>query len=263
MAQGRLKIDIRRQAILEQLNQDGQVFVAQLSQQLGISSVTIRNDLDALALSGHLERIQGGAISKKAPTPQHSVIYNSATLQAERQAIAECVLDHVHDGDTLFLNSGMTTLAVAEALCKRNRLNVVTNSIAVANHLAHQPDVRLILLGGELNANYGFTYGGNALDQLQQYQPEWSILSVDGIHPTRGITSYHADEVMIDRAMISLAQTTIIVADHRKIGNIGFSHVCNLSANQTLITDRLADKATLSRIQQTGVNVFTAPTKTT
>lgn len=257
MAAGRLKIDIRRQAILEQLNKDGQVFVSALSQQLGATPVTIRNDLDMLASEGRLERIQGGAIRKQA-TSQTAPVSGAAPLQAQRQAIAKVVLDYIHDGDTLFINSGMTTATVAQIVSQRKRLNVVTNSLAVANFLAHQPDTNLILLGGELNPNYGFTYGGNALEQLQQYQPQWSILSVDGVHPQRGITTYHANEVMIDRAMIAQAKKTLIVADHRKIGNIGFSHICNLDQCHALITDDAADQATLERIRQQGVTVHIA-----
>ena len=259
MTTGRLKIDIRRQAILERIHRDGQVFVNQLSQQLGATQVTIRNDLDALAREGHLLRIQGGATLK----PQQQALHipanvPSAPLQAQHQAIANAVLEYIHDGDTLFINSGMTTLTVAEIVSKRSRLNVVTNSLAVANCLAHQPDTNLILLGGLLNANYGFTYGGNALEQLQQYQPQWSILSVDGIHPHRGITTYHANEVMIDRAMISQAQKTLIVADHRKIGNMGFSHICNLDQCHTLITDDRAKAEIVQEIRQQGVHVHIA-----
>ena len=261
MATGRLKIDIRRHAILEKLNKDGQVFVTDLSAQLGATPVTIRNDLDALAAEGRLERIQGGAIRKQQAGKLGLSLSVSAPLHTQRQAIAKAVLEYIHDGDTIFFNSGMTTATVAEIISQRSRLNVVTNSLAVANYLAHQPDTNLILLDGELNPNYGFTYGGNALDKLQQYQPQWSILSVDGIHPQRGITTYHANEVMIDRAMIAQAQKTLIVADHRKIGNIGFSHICNLSQCHTLITDSSADPSTLERIRQQGVEVrVAAPT---
>lgn len=255
MAAGRLKIDIRRQAILEKLNKDGQVFVTELSTQLGATAVTIRNDLDALAAEGRLERIQGGAIRRQQAAGQGLALSVSAPLQGQREAIAKAVLEYIHDGDTIFFNSGMTTATVAEIISQRSRLNVVTNSLAVANYLAHQPDTNLILLGGELNPNYGFTYGGNALEQLQQYQPQWSILSVDGVHPQRGITTYHANEVMIDRAMIAQAQKTLIVADHRKIGNIGFSHICNLDQCHALITDSSADQATLERIRQQGIEV--------
>ena len=256
MATGKLKIDIRRQAILEQLNRDGMVHVAQLSERLGATQATIRNDLDALAMDGQLDRIQGGAVRRVKPgegwggTPM--------PVGQGRRAIAEAVLRHISDGDTLFINSGTTTMAVAEVLSLRKNLNIVTNSLAVANYLAHQADMRLILLGGELNANYGFTYGGDALEQLNRYQPQWSILSVDGVHPEHGITTYHADEAMIDRTMIARAQKTIIVADHRKIGRVGFSHICGVSEGQILVTDSGCEKAVVEKIQNTGAEVHVA-----
>lgn len=258
MATGKLKIDIRRQAILEQLNREGQVFVTALSEKLGITPVTIRNDLDTLALEGRLERIQGGAIRKLARADTANATGGFVPLQSEKHAIAEAVLDYISNGDTLFINSGMTTLAVAEMLSRRKKLNIVTNSLAVANYLSRQPDTRLILLGGELNANYGFTYGGDALQQLNRYQSEWSILSVDGVHPEGGITTYHADEALIDSTMIARAQRTIFVADHRKIGRIGFSHVCNMDAGHTLITDSGSDRKILDELQAKSVSVHIA-----
>jgi DeoR/GlpR family transcriptional regulator of sugar metabolism len=253
MASGKLKIDIRRQAILEQLNREGIVQVADLSQCLGTTPATIRNDLDTLAAEGQLDRIQGGAVRKVKPAEGWTSPV--APVGQGRRAIAEAVLSYIHDGDTLFINSGMTTMAVAEVLCLRKNLNIVTNSLAVANYLAHQADMRLILLGGELNANYGFTYGGDALEQLSRYQPQWSILSVDGVHPEHGITTYHADEAMIDRTMIARAQKTIIVADHRKIGRVGFSHICGVDAGQILVTDSGCEEVVLEKIQNTGAMV--------
>lgn len=256
MANGKLKIDIRRQAIMEQLNRDGMVQVTQLSQRLGATPATIRNDLDALALEGQLDRISGGAVRKVKPND--GWISNPTPVGQGRRAIAEAVLTHIRDGDTLFINSGMTTMAVAEVLSLRKNLNIVTNSLAVANYLAHQADMRLILLGGELNANYGFTYGGDALEQLRRYQPQWSILSVDGVHPEHGITTYHADEAMIDRTMIARAQKTIIVADHRKIGRVGFSHICGIDGNQLLVTDSGCEQTQLERIEAAGAAIHVA-----
>lgn len=256
MATGKLKIDIRRQAIMEQLNREGIVQVAQLSERLGATPATIRNDLDTLAAEGQLDRIQGGAVRKVKAAEGWSG--QSVPVGQGRRAIAEAVLSYIRDGDTLFINSGTTTMAVAEVLCLRKNLNIVTNSLAVANYLAHQADMRLILLGGELNANYGFTYGGDALEQLGRYQPQWSILSVDGVHPEHGITTYHADEAMIDRTMIARAQKTIIVADHRKIGRVGFSHICGIGENQLLITDSGCEEVVLERIEAAGAEVHVA-----
>ena len=256
MATGKLKIDIRRQAILEQLNREGIVHVSQLSERFGTTSATIHNDLDTLAAEGQLDRIQGGAVRKVKSA--EGWIGPAASVGQGRRAIAEAVLAYISDGDTLFINSGTTTMAVAEVLSLRKNLNIVTNSLTVANYLAHQADLRLILLGGELNANYGFTYGGDALEQLNRYQPQWSILSVDGVHPEHGITTYHADEAMIDRTMIARAQKTIIVADHRKIGRVGFSHICGVSEGQILVTDSGCEELVLERIENAGATVHVA-----
>ena len=256
MATGKLKIDIRRQAILEQLNREGMVQVTQLSQRLGTTPATIRNDLDALALEGQLDRIPGGAVRRVKPAEGWSG--TPAPVGQGRRAIAEAVLRYISNGDTLFINSGMTTMAVAEVLSLRKNLNIVTNSLAVANYLAHQADMRLILLGGELNANYGFTYGGDALEQLSRYQPQWSILSVDGVHPEHGITTYHADEAMIDRTMIARAQKTIFVANHQKIGRVGFSHICNMESNHILITNEGSNPSLLEQLAHMGVSIHVA-----
>lgn len=259
MAPGKLKIDIRRQKILDMLNHDGQVSVTHLSEILGATPVTIRNDLDMLAREGRLERIQGGAIClNQSHIPWLAADTTNATCQMEKQAIAASALSYIHDGDTLFINSGSTTLAFAEALSKRKWINVVTNSLAVANCLAHQATIRVILLGGELNADYGFTYGGDAVEQLRRYQPEWSILSVDGVDVARGITTYHAEEAMLDRMMIDQACKTIIVADHRKIGKAGFTRICSLSNRHILITDNGCDSSVLSQMQAAGTTVCVA-----
>lgn len=254
MASGKLKIDIRRQKILEQLQNDGQVTVNDLSLRLGITPVTIRNDLDMLAQEGRLERIQGGAISKQEGLSRGRE--KAISFLAEKQAIAKGVLSQIRDGDILFINSGSTTLVIAQALRQRKFINVVTNSLAVANCLSHLTTIRLVLLGGELNATYGFTYGGDAVEQLKKYQPEWSILSVDGVDPEKGLTTYHAEEVMIDRMMMEQSHRTIIAADHQKIGKVGFSHICEFSPEHILVTDAAGDPTVLDALKNIGGAVW-------
>lgn len=256
MATGKLKIDIRRQKILDKLNLEGRVSVAELSKDLDTTPVTIRNDLDVLAEEGRLDRIQGGAVTKSRNFTQ--MPGSGILLREEKQAIARMVLDCVRDGDTLFINSGTTSLLVAQALSKRRLINVVTNSLDVAKCMSPFTSIRVVLLGGNLNADYGFTYGGDAVQQLRKYQPEWAILSVDGVDARGGITTYHAEEAMIDRTMMEQAHHTIIAADHRKIGKIGFSHICNISRAHTLITDSGCDEEALALLKQTGATVTLA-----
>lgn len=254
MASEALKIDARRQQILELLARDGKVSVAQLSEAFGTTPVTIRSDLDALERTGYLERVQGGAIVKTRVAAQATSIVNLK----EKQAIATAAAAQIHDGDTLFINSGTTTREVAVALKRHRNLNVVTNSIAVASELSGIPTFRVILLGGELNAQYAFTCGGDAQEQLLKYQADCAILSLDGISAESGITTYHADEAIIDRMMVERAQKTLIVAIHTKMGRAGFSHISPLQQVHTVITDAGCDPARLEEIRAAQVRVILA-----
>ena len=249
MAAGRLKIDIRRKRILELLAQNGQVTVAELSGLLNATQTTIRTDLDTMAAENRLVRIPGGAIAIPAQ-PVQTPVQEAApdALAAQKRAIAAKVLSHIQDGDTLFLNSGSTTLRVAEALCARKRLCVVTNSIRAAEVLAGYPETHVVLLGGEINAIYGFTFGDDAVQQLGRYQPAWAILSVDGVNAVQGITTYHAEEAMVNRIMIQQAHRAIIAADRRKVGRAGFTGICRLDDRFTVITDSGARPEELDEI---------------
>ena len=233
--ESKLKLEERRQKILDILHQNGKVSVAAISVELGTTPVTIRSDLTALEQEGHLIRVQGGAVLP--PRNKSSQTIPVVSHIEEKKRIASTVAGLIQDGDTLFINSGTTTEYVASALEIRTNLNIVTNSLAVATILGEIPSFRVILVGGEINAQYGFTYGGDALSQLEKYKANLAILSVDGISTTCGITTRHAEEAMVDRTMISNAAKTWIVADHTKIERAGFARVRDSLEGICVVTD--------------------------
>jgi len=257
MADSKLKIDIRRDRILEQLRQKGKVLVSELSRELGATPVTIRNDLDALERDGYLVRIQGGALLRARTAPDWSEDGGIEHL-AEKQSIARAVAAQIPDGSTLFLNSGTTSQCLAAALKEHRSLNVVTNSLPVAVELGRSPLIHVILLGGEINTQYGFTYGSDAEEQLRRYQAGWAVLSVDGVSARGGVTSFHAEETAIDRMMIAHAKHTIIAADYTKIGRTGFTHICGAGPEIQLVTDGRCSADAARDLEQLGVEVTIA-----
>ena len=252
---GELKIDVRRKKILEILRRDGQVRVAHLSETLGATVVTIRSDLDALEQDGYLERTQGGAIQTMKNYYNLEFQRRKQEHMENKKAIAAAAAGLVRDGDTLFINSGTTTYFAAVELKQRKNLNVVTNSISVAVELGGLPTFRVILLGGDISAQYSFTYGEDVKEQISRYRANWAILSVDGIQPGAGITTYHAEESVIDRIMMERAQTPIIVADSSKLGRESFSRISALTAQTILITDQNANPDITAQIRTDGVDV--------
>ena len=219
---GRAKITTRRNKILEILQKEKKVYIAELSQLLGASLVTIRSDLDTLASQGRLVRMAGGAV---LPSDGGAKKYSAIENLDQKQEIATACATHIKDGDTLFINSGTTTLLVAEALKHKKNLSVVTNSLPIATLLGGVPSFRVILLGGTINPQYAFTYGADTQEQLNRFGADWCVLSVDGVSAEGDISTCHAEEAIIDRLMIARAKKVLIVADTTKIGRTGFSYV--------------------------------------
>lgn len=254
MAESKLKIDVRRNAILEHLRLEGKLSVSRLSQSLGVTPVTIRNDLAALERDGYLIRMRGGAVLSQRLQGSLSGEENEAFF-LQKQALAAQVAELVQDGQTLFFNSGTTTHHIARALQGKKYLNIVTNSLAVALELGSVPTFHVLLLGGEVNPRYGFTSGGDAQEQLSKYQADLAILSVDGVSARGGITTYHPEEAIIDRLMIANAKGCLVAATGNKIGNAGFSRICDCNSGLLLVTDRSGDRDALELLREQGVRI--------
>jgi DeoR/GlpR family transcriptional regulator of sugar metabolism len=252
-----LKIDIRRKQILEILAREGQVRVAQLSEELGATPVTIRSDLSALKEDGYLERTSGGAIQTVKNFYNMGFQQRRQENAAAKKRIALVTADLINDGETLFINSGTTTYYTAVELKRRKSLKVVTNSIPVAIELGDVPTFRVILLGGDINSQYSFTYGADALEQLRQFKADKTILSMDGIKLDAGLTTYHAEEAVLNRSMMDRAGETIIVADQSKIGYESFSFVSPLSAAACLVTNNDGDMTLrIQELEEAGLRVI-------
>ena len=260
MADSRLKIDIRRDKILEHLREEGKVRVSDLSRELGASVVTIRTDLDSLEQDGYLERVQGGAIQKARVNADW--LEMESRQDAEKRRIAEEAARHLKDGSTLFINSGTTTRHLAVALKQHKSLNVVTNSLAVSMELGNIPSIHVILLGGEINTQYAFTYWEDAREQLKHYQADWAVLSIDGISDPAGVTTFHAEEAVVDRMMMERARKTMIIADYTKVGRAGFTCLHRLDGTLELVTDSQCDREQVRKLEARGVRVTVAESQT-
>ncbi len=254
MAESKLKIDRRRNAIMEQLRLTGSLSVAQLSQDLGVTPVTLRNDLAALEQEGYLIRTRGGAVLSTQLSGNFSTESHDDRF-LRKQALATQVAGLISDGQTLFLNSGTTTHHIARALHSKKYLHIVTNSLAVAMELGDHPTFHVLLLGGEVSAKYGFTSGGDTQDQLSQYKADWAILSVDGVSARGGLTTYHPEEAIIDRLMIANAKHTLVAATADKIGRAGFSRICECNARLHLVTEASGNKEALGSLREQGVRI--------
>ena len=248
-------VDQRRQAILDLLDKRGKVRVTDLSKMFEISEVTIRNDLSELETTGRLERVHGGAVSTNKSYFNMSFYERISRYETEKQAIAKAAASLINPNDTLMINSGTTTFFIAKELKAFKSLTVVTNSVAIAHELTPVPGFNVILLGGNFNPQYQFTYGEDALSQLRRYKTDKLILSADGVDSQLGLTTHHYQEADVSRAMLDRVNQSIVVADFTKIGRENFAHIAGIDRVDRLITNISADSEELDRIAGHGVDI--------
>ena len=250
-----LNIEERRKKIIEMLHHEGRVKVVDLSKLFGISEVTIRNDLTELESSGILERIHGGAISTNKAYYNMSLNDRMKTNEFEKRNIATAVALMVADGDTIMINSGTTTLYVVKELRNVKNLTIVTNSLSIAQEAAYCCNIHVIVLGGNFNPQYQFTYGDDTINQLKKYKADKLILSADGVSSEDGITTYHHLEAEVNRQMISRVNRTIVALDYTKIGRSSFAHIDNLDNIDLLVTNQKANQSQIELIREKGIEI--------
>ena len=241
--------ETRANQIMELLRKSGTVQAPQLCALLQVSAVTIRKDLQRMEEEGLLRRTHGGAVlcdTSDAP--------DMRMVAMER--IARRAAEEIQEGDCVILNAGNTTLLTARKLRNRKNITLITNSVAIARELVNQAGIQLIFLGGEVNADAVFTYGYDAVTQLEQYKANKLILSCSGLSCSAGLTTRHTEAADLMRKMIARTQKVIVVADDTKIGFESFSHVGDLHAVDMLVTNESEiTMEELAKIEAMGIQV--------
>jgi len=227
----------RKQKILELLKEKDSVRVTSLARVLGVSEVTVRAYLEELEKKGFLSRVHGGAVSSYKPYYSMNLNQRLETNQKEKTEIAERVARLVNPNDTIMLNAGTTTLLVFRKFPANYPLSIVTNSISIALEAAGNPNYNVILIGGSINTKYQFSYGNDAVKQLEKYHADKLILSVDGISADQGFSTYYNQEATVDITMIERSDCCIVAADHSKFGHRAFEKISDLSVADYIVTD--------------------------
>ena len=227
----------REQEILKILHREGKVTVKELSLLFDTSEVTIRTDLTDMETKGYLSRVHGGAVSK------HKTYYNMDMQErinvnlAEKKKIAEAIAPLIKDNSVVMFGAGTTSLYVYRMIPPNFHLSIVTNYIPLALEAGANPDYNVVLIGGQVNYKYQFTYGDDAIHSLQQFHADTLVLSVNGVTADSGLTTYFNYEAGVNRAMLSLARDRIVAADSSKFGRITFAKVCELTAVDRIVTN--------------------------
>lgn len=248
----------RREEIVAAIRVSGKVRVSELSEQYGVSEVSIRKDLEILEMSGQLARVHGGAVGLEKIYLNMDLNERFRANAEAKKALAEQIASLIEDNDTIMMNAGTTLAYVLRALKGKRNINIVTNSIQNANEAAIYSSFNVILLGGELDSKYQFTYGQDAERQLENYHATKCILSVDGISAETGLTLYYANEAPLARKMIEASNCVIVAADGTKVGRNAFARITDAAKTDVLVTSGVEDATTLSALAKLGIHILQA-----
>lgn len=249
----------RRNRLLELIRGRGFVSLPELADEMQVSESTVRRDLDALEESGAARRTHGGVFYTGGRPAMPPFDERQPAHWEQKQAIARRTAELIDDGDTLLLDGGSTTYEVARLLVGRE-LQIVTNSLPVANLFAANPSADLVLIGGFVYPRTGVSLGPYADQMLAGVSVRRTILSVGGV-TERGYFNSNLLLVETERAMMRAADEVIVVADSTKFGRRSLAHLCELNQIGRLVTDDKAPDVWRQRLTTAGVDVVLAPTK--
>lgn len=252
---------IRRERIEQVIRERERVTVDALAELLGTSRETIRRDLTDLAERGRVRKIHGGATISEPRLPDADIegSFQGRLLENAdaKRTVARRAIQLFQPGDTLFVDTGTTTLWFAEELSTATGLTIITNSAAIAALAARGPSSSTFLIGGEYRADGTENLGPLAVEQISQFHAVHAVLAVGSIE-TVGILDYDVREADVARAMIAQAKSVTVLADATKFGRGGLIKVAPLDAVSRVVTEAEPPDDIAAALKDAGAEIIVA-----
>lgn len=247
----------RRSKLIDLIRIRGFAGLEELVKELGVSESTVRRDLDTLEEQGAAKRTHGGVLYSGGMPRLAEFDERQPSHWAAKRAIAARAAAAIADGETVLLDGGTTTYEVARLLVGRS-LQVVTNSLPVANLFASEARTDLVLLGGYVSPRTGVCLGPYANELLGRLHVTTTVLSAAGITQD-GLFNAHLLLAETEQAMLRAAGRVMVVVDSSKFGRKSLTLVSGLDAIDQLVCDDGLTAPWRETVMQAGVELLIAP----
>jgi len=246
----------RQRELMGMLARGDRLSTVRLASRLAVTPMTIRRDLDALQRDGALVRTHGGAVTPRRITFAFAFEKRRQRHLAEKRRLGAEAAQRVRSGQTVFLDTGTTTLEVARSLVARALpCRVATSSLVVASILWGRPPVELILLGGRVRQGSPDLVGPGTEVMLDKLGADIAFVGSEGLDPALGSYAEDPEAARVTRRMAADARRVVCVADASKLKRTGPVRCLALSDLDELITDRTADRSLVAELRARGVHV--------
>ena len=250
----------RRERIVALLREHNSVQIPALADMFGVSTQTLRKDLNFLDAKGVCTRSPGGALLRLgALSPiEEAIDVKRRRFADEKVRIGRAAAALIGAGESVLLDSGTTTLQVARHLNTADALVVVTNDVGIMNELAAREAVQLVFLGGSLRRKNLSFYGTQTERAVEGLHVDKLFLAADGFHTEKGITTHYEPEALLNRLMCRAASEIILVADSSKFGRICLHKILEPQGIARVVTDTGIESETRDELARIGVEVIIA-----
>jgi DeoR/GlpR family transcriptional regulator of sugar metabolism len=245
----------RRIEIIKRIQGAGRVAVTELSQEFGVSEVTIRTDLQVLVDQDWVVRTHGGAVLANR-IPDTSLALRRQLQVSEKEKIGAASAAMVLNGDAVFLDSSSTALAMARYLNPYRELTVFTNSLAVAQVLLDATGVTVVMPGGALRRDTISLIGDDGLDFFRRYNIKKGFFGAHGISLREGLTDVSKAEADLKQHMVKMCSEVIALLDATKWGQVGLASFARIEELNSIITDAMAPAGLIEQVKTSGVKVI-------
>ena len=246
----------RQQAIHAIIEKNRRISLTSICESFSISEATARRDLESLELEGKIQRVRGGAIYVEKSPPELPILEREDEQSDLKDRIGKAAAQLIQPGDTIFLGSGTTVLAIARHLYKCKNITVLTNSLPIINLLIGCTGINLVVFGGMLRDSELSFIGHITENALKEVRADKIFMGARAIDLNEGITNDYLAETLTDRAIIKVGQKVFLAADYSKFGTVSTAFLAPLEDVDVIVTNKEIDSDYVNALEEKGLKVI-------
>jgi DeoR family fructose operon transcriptional repressor len=251
-----MKNEERKRFIIEELEIKNAVNVQDVTKRFHVSQMTVRRDLAELEAAGCLIRKYGGAVKSEMLSGLFSFSRRAEQKSEQKEAVCSLAARFLADDETIFIDCGTTLFRMWQHIVKRRNIRVITNSLPVVSELINYSNVRVNMIGGDVDNSRKAVYGLFAEKIIAEYHADKAFVGSDGISLSNGLSSFDEKEARITQKMIENSDSVFLLCDSSKIEKDSFFRLAPVSVVHHLITDGGIDPQSLLRYREAGVDIL-------
>lgn len=249
--------DDRKQLIMSMLEDRGSVEVEMLSQQLGVSKMTVHRDLDDLEAEGVLRKIRGGATIEAGIQFESDFRFRMRHDSGAKDAVARKALELIEPGMTIMLADGTTAAALGAMLPEKRPLTVITNNAATVDGLRSEASINLISPGGRYSGKYNGYFGVLTEQSLASLRGDIAFITAPAVSGSQ-VFHMDGDVVRTKRAMLRAAAKSCLLVLHRQFDRVALHLFAELSEFDWIIVDQLPEQRIVDELSARGIKLLVA-----